>query len=152
VDAASALAFGLVTCLVLQFRLWDDLEDVGTDRAAHPERVLARAPVRPFQGLLVAVALATLALAAAIGGNVLAGVAALDVWFLVAYRGIRPHVPDVVWRFPLLLAKYPAFVVLAALSVGGAPIHRLIIAALVVLAGACIYDAVCQRQPAGEPS
>ena len=151
-NAGSALAFLLVACLVVQFRLWDDLEDVAIDRVEHPQRVLVRAPVRAFWLLLMAMSSITLALAAAISGTVLAGVAMLDLWFLAAYRVIRPQVPDIVWRVPLLLVKYPAFVLIAALAIGAADIHRLIIAALVVMAGACVYEAIHPRQPAGEPS
>jgi hypothetical protein len=152
-NGAGALSLALLTALVLQFRLWDDLEDAGRDRLVHPARVLAQATAGVFRRLLGIWSAAVLALAAASTPAVFAGVVALDVWFLVAYRVVRPRVPDAVWRFPLLLAKYPAFVCLTALAMAPSRGGRLIVASLAAIAGACVYEAVHDhRQPAGETS
>jgi 4-hydroxybenzoate polyprenyltransferase len=148
-----ALPLLLLTLLVLQFRLWDDLEDRERDRQFHPDRVLVRSRVEPFRWWLAALTAAALVAAAATNFNVLAGVAALDAWFLVAYRVIRPHVTDLVWRFPILLAKYPAFATLTAVAVGGVSGRRLALSTLVVMTGACVYEATHHgQQPAGVAS
>jgi hypothetical protein len=135
--------------LVLQFRLWDDLEDVERDRLAHPERVLSRSPVGEFRRLLAVLSGATLVGSAALSWTAFIGVAVLDACFLIAYRVVRPRVSDVTWRFPLLLAKYPAFVVLVAATMGARAGGRLTVAALVAMAGACVYEVAHQQRPAG---
>jgi 4-hydroxybenzoate polyprenyltransferase len=143
----------LMTLLVLQFRLWDDLEDVERDRAAHPRRVLVRSPVLPFRWALVVLATLALGVGALFSAVAAAQVAALDVLFLIAYRLTRPQIPDVVWRFAVLLAKYPAFVAVTALAIGGAPDRRLALAMLVTMTGACLYEVVHRRdQPTGVAS
>jgi hypothetical protein len=149
-----ALSLVLIALLILQYRLWDDLEDVEPDRRVHPERVLTQAAAPPFRWLLAALAAMALAMAAAAGATVLAAVTTVDVVFLAAYRVIRPHVPEVVWRYPLLLAKYPAFVLLAAMTAGLArPNGRTALAMLVAMTGACMYEALHDpRRPTGARS
>lgn len=146
--SAYVLSLLLMAVLILQFRLWDDLEDVERDRLVHPDRLLVRSPLRPFHRLLGTVTVLAIGLSAAVGPVVFAGVAGLDVLFLLAYRLIRPHVPDVVWRFFVLLAKYPAFVCLAAVAIGAAPDGRLAIAMFAAMTGACAFEAVHTRDRA----
>lgn len=150
---AASLSFLLLTLLVLQFRLWDDLEDRERDRRSHRDRVIVRSNVEPFRWLLAAFTAAAVAVAAATGLGVLTAVVTVDVLGVVAYRAIRPRVPDVVWRFPILLAKYPAFVAVTAMAMGGQSWPRLALATLAVMTGACVYEAVHPgRQPAGVAS
>ena len=150
---AASLSFLLLTLLVLQFRLWDDLEDRERDRRSHRDRVIVRSNVEPFRWLLAAFSAAAVAVAAATGLGVLTAVVTVDVLGVVAYRAIRPRVPDVVWRFPILLAKYPAFVAVTAMAMGGQSWPRLALATLAVMTGACVYEAVHPgRQPAGDAS
>ena len=150
---AASLSFLLLTLLVLQFRLWDDLEDRERDRRSHRDRVIVRSNVEPFRWLLAAFSAAAVAVAAATGLGVLTAVVTVDVLGVVAYRAIRPRVPDVVWRFPILLAKYPAFVAVTAMAMGGQSWPRLALATLAVMTGACVYEAVHPgRQPAGVAS
>ncbi len=107
---------------ILAFRLWDDLADREHDRARHADRCLVRAAeVRPFH---IALWLLLAALAGLLG--LLAGAArglallALVSAFLALYRltagrpGARP------WRVALVLAKYPACVLLLARDPGAA--------------------------------
>src|SRR4051794_34519101 len=47
----------LALAWLLEFRLADDLADRPRDRRDHPDRVLARADVRPFVALLVLLAI-----------------------------------------------------------------------------------------------
>jgi len=148
------LALLLLAFLLLQFRLWDDLEDVEHDRRVHPDRVLVRTSTRPFRGLLAALVVAALAVAAVAGPAVVATLTTLDVLFLVAYRLVRTRVPDLVWRFPVLLLKYPAFVLLSAMAAGiTRPDPRLAAAMLAAMAGACLYELLHdQRHPTGARS
>jgi hypothetical protein len=147
------LSLLLLTLLVAQFRLWDDLEDRDHDRRSFPDRVLVRSTVEPFRWLLAILTVGAIAAAAAASLNALAGVVGLDLLFLVAYRVVRPRVPDLVWRFPVLLAKYPAFVALTAMAMRGATGRRLALATVVVMTGACFYEATHRgRQPAGVTS
>ena len=98
----------------LSIAVLNDLADVDADRATHPGRVLARSPLAPFH-----LALAVLTLSAFIVSvtrpMALAGILLLDAAFLYAYWRLRRHVRDEVWRFGILLLKYPAVVAIAAL-------------------------------------
>jgi hypothetical protein len=130
----------LVSLLIVQFRLWDDLEDVDRDRRSHPSRVLTRAPRRPFRvALAVSIALAGAAFAGS--DSTLAGYAVLWLAMLAAYRAVRRHVTDRSWRYGLLLLKYPAFVALVVTASGGADVRRMVVAAVVAYAAAAGYEA-----------
>ena len=59
-----AVALLLGIALVVQFRLWDDLEDRNRDRVGHPTRVLVNARPEPFRILLLVLTAATAALSA----------------------------------------------------------------------------------------
>lgn len=121
--AAAAGSFGFVRLglgvsfallLLLQFRLWDDLADRRADTAAHPDRVLVRAAsLRPFIVVVAALAILNtgLALLRDTSGLSLAALvvlhAVLGLWY--RRRSGRSIAGD-----QLLLAKYPAFVVVVA--------------------------------------
>ena len=106
----------LAFVLVWQFRLWDDLEDLGFDRVYHPERLLVRsAALRAFAATAAASMLAvgaTLALAAG-AGRALA-YAVLVALFAAGYRLFREAPHRRLLRAHWVLAKYPALVFLAA--------------------------------------
>jgi Ni/Fe-hydrogenase subunit HybB-like protein len=123
---AAALLFGII--LVVQFRLWDDLEDRQRDRVTHPLRVLVSAAEEPFRILLVVLMLASAALSAQ-QPAALAATLALDGAFWGAYRLARPRISANGWRFGLLLLKYPAFVAAIALFLGDVIPARLALAA-----------------------
>ena len=144
--ARLASAAGLAALLLLQFRLWDDLEDRGRDRATHPERILVVAPPAPFRCALVAIGVGNLVVLAARSAVAAAGLAVLDVAFLAAYR-LRPRVSDRLWRFGVLLAKYPVFVALVAAAIGAPPTPRLALAMAVMHAAAIGYE-VHHNRPA----
>ena len=134
-----AAAAGLAALLLLQFRLWDDLEDRGRDRATHPERILVVAPPAPFRRALVAIGVGNLVVLAARSAVAAAGLAVLDVAFLAAYR-LRARVSDRLWRFGVLPAKYPAFVALVAVAAGAPRTPRLALAMAVMYAAAIGYE------------
>jgi len=111
---ASRLAtLSLLLGLVFQFRLWDDLGDVETDRIEFPERVLCRRrSVAPFYGLWLLVAVGVVVL--------LRGHRPLLVCYLVTvmafflwYRWLSSHAPPVL-RYHVVAIKYPIFVYIAA--------------------------------------
>lgn len=138
--SAFGIALGLMTLLVVQFRLWDDLEDIERDGAAHPDRVLVNSCRKPFHVLLIALATATGALFAT-RGPALAGFALLYCAFWVAYRRVRPRIVDALWRYGILLLKYPAFVGLVALSLGRPVPARLATAVVAAYLGTSFYEA-----------
>ena len=139
-------AAGLAALLLLQFRLWDDLEDRDRDGRTHPERVLVLAPPAPFRRALVGIGLANLAALAAASALAPIGLIALDVAFVAAYR-LRARMSDRVWRFRVLLLKYPIFVALLAAAAGTPPAFRLAVAMAVMYAAAASYEVHHNRRP-----
>jgi hypothetical protein len=72
--------------------------------------------------------------------------AALDLFFRVAYRHVRRRVPARVWQYQLLLLKYPAFVAIGALACRPSPaIGRVLSAGLLAYAGAVVYERLHNR-------
>ena len=69
----------------------------------------------------------------------------LDLGFYGAYRRARGHVPDGLWRFAILLIKYPAFVVVVATALGSPQADRLAAAAVAAYSTACVYEALHGR-------
>jgi hypothetical protein len=127
--------------LLLQFRLWDDLADRPADAVAHPTRVMVNAQsTRPFQALCLAVALVNIGIAiqshesTLAVSTLLALNAALGLWY--ALRSRRSIAGD-----QLLLAKYPAFVVVVAGDHALAAPLTMAIGAAAIYAGASIYEA-----------
>jgi hypothetical protein len=113
----------LITLLIVQFRLWDDIADREHDRLRHPERVLQRHSGRAphFFALLGALSIPIVALLFTfanpewrIGAY---GVLALAV--AVVY-GSKPTAHGRVMRMGWVLLKYPVFVLLP-LAAPGSP-------------------------------
>ena len=124
--------------LVMQFRIWDDLADRGRDRREHPERVLVTAKRGwPFVAQAVALAAVNLALVHQFEGRVAAAVLLAINAAATAYYLLRgPH--RSVGSDLLLLAKYPAFVVI--LSPADARPGRLVLAIGTTYAAACAFE------------
>ena len=112
----------LAALLVMQFRLWDDLSDVGSDRGIFPERVLCQAKslvgFRIVLGLLFAVNVTLLA----VYKSELALNTFLVLNFLVfAWYFVRGRVRiGSVFSQTVVLIKYPAIVFLLGSQAGGA--------------------------------
>ena len=132
----------VVLMILAQFRLWDDLADRHLDAIAHPERVLVQASSDVvFRVACAALAVLNVALLRIAYPN-RAGIAMLGalnigmaLWY--ARRGSRSALGD-----HLLLAKYPAFVLIVACGRGiDRPILAACAAAAVYLA-ACLYEAI----------
>lgn len=134
-----AVALLLGIALVVQFRLWDDLEDRDRDRATHPMRVLVTAPAEPFRILLLLLTAAAIAFSA---GHPAALVATLVLnavgW--CGYRLARRRISLNGWRFGLLPLKYPGFVSVMAFSLGDVVPLRLAIAAATTYVCASGYE------------
>jgi hypothetical protein len=110
--------------LVLQFRLWDDLESLPEDRLEHPGRVLCQArSLTPFLVLLGATAALNTALLLH-APLALLGYAALCALGLAWYRWLAPRLSRGALAAHGLLLKYPAFVMLlhSASSEGVLPV------------------------------
>jgi hypothetical protein len=105
----------LAFLMVWQFRLWDDLEDLGFDRVLHPRRVLVlSAASRAFAATMVASVLTVGAVLAAPGVGRALAYAALVALFAGGYRLLRKAPQRRLLHAHWVLAKYPAFVFLAA--------------------------------------
>ena len=129
----------LALSLFVQFRIWDDIEDRPRDGVDHPSRALVGAPsVRPFQFMAVALgvvdAIYLVSRSAQAAALYLALAAILAIWY--SHRAGRT-----VGGECLLLAKYPVFVAIVAMT---RPIERPVVLSFSVLGvygAACIYEA-----------
>jgi 4-hydroxybenzoate polyprenyltransferase len=141
--AESAVALLIALLLVVELRLWDDLCDVESDRHAHADRVLCRSPsLRRFWGLFLLLMAVNFALAALWRGwwsvAMLLGLhVLLAVWY--GWRG-QAHLGPVV-NYHVVLLKYPMIVLMLG-AVTAADIVRtpLVLSALMVYLGMCIYE------------
>ncbi len=99
--------------LVVQFRLWDDLNDVERDRADHPDRVLCRAARLShfYISLVVLFAANLLIVSFAESIESLWVLVALNVAFLVWYRWLRRLFDNAILDYHVVLLKYPIFIV-----------------------------------------
>jgi len=115
-NGALAWAALASAALIVQFRLWDDLEDVPHDRVHAPDRTLVRsADLRPCRVVLWgSILLLALAIAAVHEWTRAGAYVLLVVAVAVLYRAMDPTGPRRALRSQLVLAKYPAFVLLLA--------------------------------------
>jgi 4-hydroxybenzoate polyprenyltransferase len=128
----------LALCLVAQFRLWDDLADRGRDRRDHPERVLVTAQrAWPFIAQAVALAAINLVLVHQLEGRVAAVLVLSLNAAAVAYYLLRGQQRTASSDL-LLLAKYPAFVLI--LSGAEARAGRVVLAIAITYAAACAFE------------
>jgi len=145
-------AAGLMTLLVVQFRLWDDLADRARDRLTYPGRVLVCTDPLPFIVLASAFAILALMVAWWSGGRIpLLALAGLNAAFAILYAFVRPNLSETAWQFPVLLMKYPAFVAIVAASIGVPSVGRIVVAALVAYSAANAYEAFHFRRTGVPP-
>jgi hypothetical protein len=129
----------LTLVLLAQARLWDDLADRHSDASRYPNRVLVRATsILPLAIVCAGLAGVTLAIVL-LRPNRLAASLTLGLLYAVlsgvyALRTHRTAASDL-----LLLAKYPAFVLLLAHGRWSAPTLG---AMLAVFLTACLYEAL----------
>jgi hypothetical protein len=144
--ASVVVAVGLAVVLLLQFRLWDDLEDLERDRVVHPHRVLVRSEPSAFRSACVALGATNILLVGVVESAAAVGLVGLDLFFWLAYRTLRRRLSDRVWRFQVLLIKYPVFVALLAAALGSPLSWRLLAASGAIYLGACAYETLHDRQ------
>lgn len=142
---AVLLALGLV----LQFRLWDDLESLPEDRVEHPGRVLCQArSLTPFLALLGATAALNIALLRS-APQALLGYAALCALALAWYRWLAPRLSRGALAAHGLLLKYPAFVVLLHSVLDEGPLPPL--APVLVYLCLCVHELLHDRRLLSRP-
>jgi 4-hydroxybenzoate polyprenyltransferase len=135
--AGVAADLAIALCLVVSFRIWDDVMDRERDRLRHPERVVART------GSTAPLSLAALGFAVSGAGVLFRTRGLAPVWLLIAFsmalatwyavRGERSAAGD-----RILLFKYAVFTV--ALIGPAWPTPRGAASALGVYLAACIYE------------
>ncbi len=129
--AARPRALVTVVVLLFQFRLWDDLSDVKTDRVAFPERVLSRvSSLTSFHRLWVAgVGVVLLLLLGQRDLQLLYLVALL--FFFLWYRWLADRAPRAV-AYHIVLLKYPFFAYVGA-RLASAPVDQLLLGTLALV-------------------
>jgi hypothetical protein len=132
-------AIWVTALLFVQFRLWDDLEDVDHDRIAHANRVLIHVDRRIFWLLLTALVATTTAQLAP-GRTAVSVFVLLLLAFATGYRVIRLWLSDAQWRYGLLLLKYPAFICVVATRIGEPAGARLAAGAVAAYVTAATYE------------
>ncbi len=129
-DDALHLLFAL--SLLLQFRLWDELEDAGDGGA--PDRAAVPLGLRHFL-LVTAVAWNVAYLTFSGSWQILGAFAALSAAFLLWYRGLRRRFPAPLASSQLSLLRYPALVYLLAAPTSNVPEAPLLFALALVYLG-----------------
>lgn len=104
----------LALCMVVQFRLWDDLADVENDRVHHPSRVLCQTQSHQvFWGLVGTLCIVNTVLIATFKSyTALAAFFVLNVACVLWYSMPRKMSSDHVVVHAMVLVKYPVFVFL----------------------------------------
>lgn len=104
----------MALCLVIQFRLWDDLADVESDRLTYPERVLCQThSYRMFWGTLGLLLIVNAVLIASFKSTHSVGVfLVLNASCLIWYSLLRKLLSNRVVSHLIVLVKYPVFVFL----------------------------------------
>lgn len=115
--AAAAGIAGLTGLLFVQFRLWDDLSDLATDRVQHPRRVLClAASLTPFRVAQIALLLLNVCLLGLWRPPSVLAFGLLNIfglgWYGGTAGGLRRWVRSPLIRSHIVLLKYPMFVLL----------------------------------------
>ena len=112
--AAWCLNWGMALSLVVQFRLWDDLADVGSDRLIHPGRVLCQSKsLQIFWGILGLLLIVNALVSASFKSTHSLGVfLILNLSYLMWYSILRKLTSNRIVSHSIVLAKYPVFVYL----------------------------------------
>jgi len=119
---------GLAFTLVLQFRLWDDIADLGHDRIQHPDRLLCRtANIRHFYYVAGSLALinAVLITFSFQGWDRIGGFLTLCLGLLAWYHWRPRESGYFLLNGHVVLLKYPAVVWLITPELEGGPGGRL---------------------------
>jgi len=144
-NGSPAWTAGATALLVVQFRLWDDLEDIPYDRNWTPDRVLVRTGDLRFLWAAAGTSFALVATALAyMQGPIRAGAYVLvTVGVASLYRAMDPTGPRRALRSRLVLLKYPAFVLLLAEQAAAA---STLISALLIYVALVSYEQLESRR------
>jgi SAM-dependent methyltransferase len=138
----------LAAFLVVQFRVWDDLADRPFDRVHHPRRVLAlrNGTDAPFLFAMAVLAAGIAAIVSGLGlAERIAVYAALVAATAALYAARRGSGGESRGLSPVLLLKYPAFVMLPLAAPFGA---RALACAAGAFAAVALYDRATTPRPA----
>ena len=133
----------LAILLVCQFRLWDDLHDVDSDRIKHPHRVLCRqTSLRQFQlAVVILFVINSTAIFASRAFNTAIVFVATNIVFFIWYHKLRSFFPPSM-NTSFVLSKYPAFLFLLVNGSESRQKVFLAIAMIIVFAAACAYEVI----------
>lgn len=131
----------LAAVLMIQFRLWDDLMDVDTDRLQFPDRVLCRLEShRPFWlGVLLLFAINCAAIGFFKSWTTAVVFVSLNIVFFVWYYLVRGYFSRFL-NVMFVLAKYPAFTFVIADAPALKNRIPVIISMVAVSVVACLYE------------
>lgn len=132
--------------LVIQFRLWDDLNDIDIDRINHPDRVLCRLVSHSHFRIVLVILFVTNSVALSLTKSLHAATAfiVLNAVFLLWYRVLRKHFREFL-HVHLVLTKYPVFAFLIADEPTLKNRTSVVLTMVVVYGGACIYEYLHNR-------
>ena len=148
VSAADVLRNMLLAgSLVIQFRLWDDLNDIDHDRINHPDRVLCRLVSHtPFRIVLaILFVMNSVALSLLKSPQTATVFIVLNIVFLLWYRVLREYFSAFL-HVHVVLTKYPVFAFLIADEPTAKNKTSIVLMMVVVYGGACIYEYLHNRQ------
>lgn len=134
--------------LVIQFRLWDDLQDINNDRISHPDRVLCRLVSHSHFRIVVVIlfVLNSIALSLTKSLHAVTVFVVLNAVFLLWYRALRDWVGTFL-HIHFVLTKYPVFAFLLADEPLSKNRTSVLLILAVVFGGACFYEFLHNRQP-----
>ena len=112
--AAWCLNWVMALCMIVQFRLWDDLSDVESDRLIHPGRVLCQTKSHQIFWVILGLLLIvnTVLIASFKSYHSLGVFLILNVSYFIWYSIPRKVTSNMVLSHSIVLAKYPVFVFL----------------------------------------
>lgn len=137
----------LAGSLVIQFRLWDDLNDIDHDRINHPDRVLCRLESHSHFRFVLAIlfAINSGALSLLKSPQTATVFIVLNIVFLLWYRVLREYFAAFL-HVHVVLIKYPVFAFLIADDPTAKNKTSVVLMMVVVYGGACIYEYLHNRQ------
>lgn len=137
----------LAGLLVIQFRLWDDLNDIDLDRISHPNRVLCRLESHSHFRFVLAILFAMNSVALSLSKSPQSATVfiVLNIVFLLWYRVLREYFSAFL-HVHVVLTKYPVFAFLIADEPTAKNKTSIVLMMVVVYGGACIYEYLHTRQ------
>ncbi|MBC7965883.1 MAG: hypothetical protein H7Z17_08155 [Fuerstia sp.] len=136
----------LAGLLMIQFRLWDDLNDIDKDRIDHPDRVLCRLVSHSHFRFVLAILFIINSVALSLSKSPQSATVfvVLNVVFLLWYSVLRGYF-NAFLHVHLVLTKYPVFAFLIADEPTSKNKTSVVLMMVVVYGGACIYEYLHNR-------